>query len=78
MADRHFNGEPQRIFLGVIATEPNEAIALDLPASADAAEIAAAIERINLQRLQTAAKESETLREIFLNRNDGQQEAPPP
>ena len=78
MADRQFNGEPQRIFLGVIATEPNEAIALDLPASADAAEIAAAIERINLQRLQTAAKESETLREIFLNRNDGQQEAPPP
>jgi hypothetical protein len=64
-------GEPRPIFLGTIdAGDSGETIIFTVPLDADAATIAAAIERANAERAAAAARESKRLREIFLEADD--------
>jgi hypothetical protein len=59
--------EPKRIFLGTVDLSDGEkTIALDIPMDADAATIAAAIEQAEAEKVAAAGRESERLREIFL------------
>jgi hypothetical protein len=57
--------ETRVTFLGVIATEPGEAIAINAPPNADAATIAKAVEQAEAQKAAETAK----LREIFLSQD---------
>jgi hypothetical protein len=54
------------IYLGTVTLEPDESVAFAIPADLDAATIAAAIDRANLERAEAVAEESRKLREIFL------------
>jgi hypothetical protein len=58
---------PRQILLGVIDTsESDGAVVLTVPLDADAATIAAAIERAEAERVEAQARESKRLRELFL------------
>ena len=65
-------GEPQRIFLGVIATEPDETIAFAIPADLDAATIKAALAAAEAEKAAAQARESERLRKMFLDEDKPQ------
>jgi hypothetical protein len=58
------------IFLGTVIVEPGESVAFEIPVDASAAEIAAAIERANLERAAAQAAETAKLRELFLAGDD--------
>ena len=67
--------EPRKILLGVLDVTDGEAVAFDLPADLDPDAIKAAIERANIERAEAAKRETERLRQIFLDdtKAEGQQ-----
>jgi hypothetical protein len=60
------NDETKITLLGVIATEPDEALAFTFPADLDPDAIKTAIEKANAERAEAQARETAKLREMFL------------
>ena len=57
--------ESRKVYLGTLQTEPDESLAIDLPADLDPNTIRNAIERANIERAEKQAQESRRLHEMF-------------